>query len=77
MGRGVDDIIASAVLSFDRPLGVVADLVLHRDHADPTLVHYLPARPRIVHAAEGPALSLVKLRGVDLVDELRVREDDD
>ncbi|MCA9652488.1 MAG: hypothetical protein KC501_21410 [Myxococcales bacterium] len=56
------------MLSFDRPLGVVADLVLHRDHADPTLVHYLPARPRIVHAAEGPALSLVKLRGVDLVE---------
>lgn len=53
------------VLSFDRPLGVVAGLVLYGDHADPRMVHVLPTRPRVVRSDEASSLSLVKLRGVD------------
>lgn len=54
------------MLALDRPLGVVADLVLFGDHADPLLVHYTPTRPRLALTAQGePEIAFVKFRAAD------------
>jgi len=75
------------MLALDRPLGVVGDLVVYEDHADPERFWYLPTRPRVAAAGDGvPEMSLVKFRGEDasegatgffsFVSELRATEDE-
>lgn len=53
------------MLALDRPLGVVAELVLYGDHADPNRVYYLPTRPRVARVGGAAELSFVKFRGDD------------
>jgi hypothetical protein len=53
------------VLALDRPFGVVADLALYGDHADPNRVYYLPTRPRVARVGDAAELSFVKFRGDD------------
>lgn len=55
------------MLALDRPLGVVAELVLYGDHADPNRVYYLPTRPRVARVGDAAELSFVKFRGDDPV----------
>lgn len=57
------------MLALDRPLGVVADLVLYGDHADPHRVYYVPTRPRVARVGDEAELSFVKLRGTDPVED--------
>ncbi|PSN19935.1 hypothetical protein C7271_04760, partial [filamentous cyanobacterium CCP5] len=57
------------MLALDKSLGVVADLALYGDHADPKRVYTISTRPRIAQQNGQPELSLVKFRG-DEGDEL-------
>ena len=56
------------MLALDRPLGIVADLVLYGDHADPKRVYYVPTRPRVAQVGDEAELSFVKFRSADAED---------
>ena len=53
------------MLSLERPLGVVSDLALFGDHADPKRVYYIPTRPRLARDGGQQELSFVKFRAAD------------
>ena len=53
------------MLALDRSLGVVADLALFGDHADPKRVFYIPTRPRMAGEQGVAELSFVKFRHRD------------
>ncbi len=60
------------MLALDRPLGVIADLALFGDHADPDRVFYIPVRPSIARVGAEPELSFVKFRRTDVIDDAEV-----
>ncbi|MEA5451775.1 hypothetical protein VB780_24575 [Leptolyngbya sp. CCNP1308] len=53
------------MLALERSLGVVADLALFGDHADPQRIYYSPTRPRIAQVNGQPEISLVKFHASD------------
>lgn len=53
------------MLALDRPLGVVAGLVLFGDHADPDRVYYAPTRPKLAQLGDAAEMSFIKFRGDD------------
>lgn len=56
------------MLALERPFGVVADLALFGDHADPKRVYYVPTRPRLAREGGLGELSFVKFRDADAAD---------
>ncbi len=53
------------MLALDRPLGVVGELVLFGDHADPSRVWWAPTRPTLADAGGQPEIAFVKFRDAD------------
>ena len=53
------------MLALDRPLGIVSDLALFADHADPTRVYYVPARPQLARIGSAQEMAFVKFRASD------------
>lgn len=53
------------MLALDRPLGVVGDLVLFGDHADPSRVYWAATRPSLARAGATSEISFVKFRSAD------------
>jgi hypothetical protein len=56
------------MLALERPLGVVADLALFGDHADPKRVYYIPTRPQFALTGGAQELSFVKFKDSDAAD---------
>jgi hypothetical protein len=56
------------MLALERPLGVVSDLALFGDHADPKRVYYIPTRPQLAKAGTAQELSFVKFKSADAND---------
>jgi hypothetical protein len=53
------------MLALDRPLGIVSDLALFADHADPKRVFYVPARPQLARIGSAQEMAFVKFRASD------------
>lgn len=64
------------MLTFETPFYEIENVVIFRDHAVPTLFHYLAGPPRLTRDAEGnPSLLLLKYRhALDAATTLSVRE---
>jgi hypothetical protein len=56
------------MLALERPLGVVSDLALFGDHADPKRVYYIPTRPQLAREGASQELAFVKFRETDAAD---------
>ena len=56
------------MLALERPLGVVSDLALFGDHADPKRVYYIPTRPQLAREGSSQELAFVKFKEIDAAD---------